>query len=123
MLLFSAIFPDGSAWKPKCGILWRLYIQSFHPPRYDEGFKRNAVELPQSGQRSAVQLGRELSFGLFLGKWKRQYGRQGRVAGGGLGFIWTRKWIFIPSVCWAGGLSTFLASWVVHEAFERMRKR
>jgi transposase len=45
---------------------------------YDEEFKRNAVELLESGERSAVQLGRELSVSdCSLGKWKRKYGRQG----------------------------------------------
>jgi transposase len=50
-------------------------------PRYDEEFKRHAVELLESGERSAVQLGRELGVSdCSLGKWKRQYGRQGRGA-------------------------------------------
>jgi transposase len=54
--------------------------------RYDEEFKRNAVELLESGERSAVQLGRELGVSdCSLGKWKRQYGRQGQAAGTGLG--------------------------------------
>ena len=48
---------------------------------YDEEFKRNAVELLESGERSAVQLSRELGVSdCSLGKWKRQYGRQGREA-------------------------------------------
>jgi transposase-like protein len=39
------------------------------------------VELLESGERSAVQLGRELGVSdCSLGKWKRQYGRQGREA-------------------------------------------
>lgn len=43
---------------------------------YDEEFKRNAVELLESGQRSAVQLGRELGISdCALGRWKRQYGK------------------------------------------------
>jgi putative transposase len=46
--------------------------------QYDEEFKRNAVELLESGERTAVQLGRELGVSdCSLGKWKRQYGRQG----------------------------------------------
>ena len=46
--------------------------------RYDEEFKRNAVELLESGERSAVQLGRELGVSdCSLGKWKRQFGQQG----------------------------------------------
>ncbi len=60
--------------------------QSRRRPRYDEEFKRNAVELLESGERSAVQLGRELGVSdCSLGKWKRQYGRQGQTAHGGLG--------------------------------------
>ena len=52
--------------------------QTKRRPRYDEEFKRNAVELLESGERSAVQLGRELGVSdCSLGKWKRQYGRQG----------------------------------------------
>ena len=48
---------------------------------YDEEFKRNAVELLQSGKRSAVQLSQELGVSdCSLGKWKRQYGQQGRAA-------------------------------------------
>lgn len=48
---------------------------------YDEEFKRNAVELLESGARSAVQLARELGVSdCSLGKWKRRYGKQ--VAGG-----------------------------------------
>ena len=48
---------------------------------YDEEFKRNAVELLESGERSAVQLGRELGVSdCSLGKWKRMYGRQGSEA-------------------------------------------
>ena len=47
--------------------------------RYDEEFKRNAVELLEAGGRSAVQLSRELGISdCSLGKWKRQYGHQGR---------------------------------------------
>ena len=60
--------------------------QSRHRPRYDEEFKRNAVELLESGERSAVQLGRELGVSdCSLGKWKRQYGRQGQGARSGVG--------------------------------------
>ena len=45
---------------------------------YDEEFKRNAVELLESGERSAVQLSQELGISdCSLGKWKRQYGQQG----------------------------------------------
>lgn len=48
---------------------------------YDEEFKRNAVELLERGERSAVQLSRELGVSdCSLGKWKRQYGQQGRDA-------------------------------------------
>ena len=48
---------------------------------YDEEFKRNAVELLEQGERSAVQLSRELGVSdCSLGKWKRQYGQQGREA-------------------------------------------
>ena len=60
--------------------------QSRRRPRYDEEFKRNAVELLESGERSAVQLGRELGVSdCSLGKWKGQYGRQGQRARSGLG--------------------------------------
>ena len=53
---------------------------------YDEEFKRNAVELLESGERSAVQLGRELGVSdCSLGKWKRQYGQQGQASGSRLG--------------------------------------
>lgn len=56
--------------------------QSRRRPRYDEEFKRNAVELLESGERSAVQLSRELGVSdCSLGKWKRQYGRQGARSG------------------------------------------
>jgi transposase len=42
---------------------------------YDEEFKRNAVQLLEAGQRSAVQLARELGVSdCSLGKWKRRYG-------------------------------------------------
>jgi len=52
---------------------------------YDEEFKRNAVKLLEQGERSAVQLSQELGVSdCSLGKWKRQYGRQGRVALNGL---------------------------------------
>lgn len=48
---------------------------------YDEEFKRSAVEMLESGQRSAVELGRELGVSdCSLGKWKRRYGKDG--AGG-----------------------------------------
>jgi transposase len=60
--------------------------QSRRRPRYDEEFKRNAVELLESGERSAVQLGRELGVSdCSLGKWKRQYGQQGPAARRGPG--------------------------------------
>jgi transposase len=50
---------------------------------YDEEFKRNAVELLERGERSAVQLSRELGISdCSLGKWKRQYGRQGAASPG-----------------------------------------
>jgi transposase-like protein len=52
---------------------------------YDEEFKRNAVKLLEQGERSAVQLSQELGVSdCSLGKWKRQYGRQGHVALNGL---------------------------------------
>lgn len=52
--------------------------------RYDEEFKRNAVELLERGERSAVQLGRELGVSdCSLGKWKRQYGKAARSAQSG----------------------------------------
>jgi transposase len=52
---------------------------------YDEEFKRNAVELLEQGERSAMQLSQELGVSdCSLGKWKRQYGRQGRVGLKGL---------------------------------------
>jgi transposase len=55
--------------------------QSRRRRRYDEEFKRNAVELLERGERSAVQLSRELGVSdCSLGKWKRQYGQQGREA-------------------------------------------
>lgn len=48
---------------------------------YDEEFKRNAVELLERGERSAVQLGRELGISdCSLGKWKRRYGKEARSA-------------------------------------------
>jgi transposase len=48
---------------------------------YDEEFKRSAVEMLESGERSAVELGRELGVSdCSLGKWKRRYGKDG--AGG-----------------------------------------
>jgi transposase len=47
--------------------------------RCDEEFKRNAVELLERGERSAVQLSRELGVSdCSLGKWKRQYGKAAR---------------------------------------------
>jgi transposase len=50
---------------------------------YDEEFKRSAVELLEKGERSAVQLARELGVSdCSLGKWKRQYGRRGELAAG-----------------------------------------
>jgi transposase len=49
---------------------------------YDEEFKRNAVELLERGERSAVQLSRELGISdCALGKWKRQYGKAARNSG------------------------------------------
>jgi transposase len=49
---------------------------------YDEEFKRNAVELLERGERSAVQLSRELGISdCALGKWKRQYGKEARNSG------------------------------------------
>jgi transposase len=46
---------------------------------YDAEFKRNAVELLERGERSAVQLSRELGISdCTLGKWKRQYGKEAR---------------------------------------------
>jgi transposase len=54
--------------------------------QYDEEFKRDAVELLESGERTAVQLGRELGVSdCSLGKWKRQYGRQSQASRSGLG--------------------------------------
>lgn len=48
---------------------------------YDEEFKRSAVEMLESGERSAVELARELGVSdCSLGKWKRHYGKDG--AGG-----------------------------------------
>jgi transposase-like protein len=44
--------------------------------RYDEEFKRNAVLMLESGDRTAVQLAEELGVSdRSLGKWKRQYGK------------------------------------------------
>ena len=49
--------------------------------RYDEEFERNAAELLEQGERSAVQLSQELGVSdCSLGRWKRQYGHQGRDA-------------------------------------------
>ena len=49
---------------------------------YDEEFKRNAVELLERGERSAVQLSRELGISdCALGKWKRQYGQEAHNSG------------------------------------------
>jgi transposase len=62
--------------------------RSLKVPRrqYDEEFKRNAVELLESGERTAVQLGRELGVSdCSLGKWKRQFGQQGQSSRSGLG--------------------------------------
>ena len=48
---------------------------------YDEEFKRNAVELLERGERSAVQLSQELGVSdCSLGKWKRKYGKAARSA-------------------------------------------
>ena len=45
---------------------------------YDEEFKRSAVEMLESGERSAVELARELGVSdCSLGKWKRRYGKDG----------------------------------------------
>jgi transposase-like protein len=44
--------------------------------RYDEEFKRNAVLMLESGDRTAVQLAEELGVSdCSLGKWKRQYAK------------------------------------------------
>lgn len=44
---------------------------------YDEEFKRNAVEMLETGERSAVQLARELGVSdCSLGTWKRLYGKE-----------------------------------------------
>ena len=44
---------------------------------YDEEFKRSAVEMLEGGERSAVQLSRELGISdCSLGKWKRQYAKE-----------------------------------------------
>jgi transposase len=52
--------------------------------RYDEEFKRNAVEMLERGERSAVQLSRELGISdCSLGKWKRQYGQAAQAKGSG----------------------------------------
>jgi len=65
--------------------------QSRRRPGYDEEFKRNAVDLLESGERSAVQLSRELGVSdCSLGKWKRQYGRQGQGGREGLGAAQSR---------------------------------
>ena len=57
--------------------------QSGRRRRYDEEFKRNAVELLERGERSAVQLGRELGVSdRSLGKWKRQYGPRAAARSG-----------------------------------------
>ena len=43
---------------------------------YDEEFKRSAVEMLESGAKSAVQLARELGVSdCSLGKWKKLYGQ------------------------------------------------
>jgi transposase len=45
---------------------------------YDEEFKRDAVEMLESGERSAVEVARELGVSdCSLGKWKRRYGKEG----------------------------------------------
>jgi transposase len=55
--------------------------QSRRRRHYDEEFKRNAVELLERGERSAVQLSKELGVSdCSLGKWKRLYGRQGSAS-------------------------------------------
>ena len=42
---------------------------------YDEEFKRSAVEMLESGEKSAVELARELGISdCSLGKWKKLYG-------------------------------------------------
>jgi transposase len=44
--------------------------------RFDEEFKRSAVEMLESGGRSATQLGAELGISSWsLGRWKKIYGR------------------------------------------------
>jgi transposase-like protein len=44
---------------------------------YDEEFKRNAVEMLETGERSAVQLAQELGVSdCSLGTWKRLYGKE-----------------------------------------------
>jgi transposase len=49
---------------------------------YDEEFKRSAVEMLERGERSAVQLSRELGISdCSLGKWKRQYGKAAQGSG------------------------------------------
>jgi transposase len=51
---------------------------------YHEEFKRNAVELLERAERSAVQLSRELGVSdCSLGEWKRQYGKAARSAQSG----------------------------------------
>ena len=43
---------------------------------YDEEFKRSAVEMLETGEKSAVQLARELGISdCSLGKWKKLYGQ------------------------------------------------
>lgn len=50
---------------------------------YDEEFKRNAVEMLESGARSAVQLAQELGVSdCSLGKWKRRYGKEAAPGAG-----------------------------------------
>jgi transposase len=45
---------------------------------YDEEFKRDAVEMLETGERSAVEVARELGVSdCSLGKWKRRYGKEG----------------------------------------------
>lgn len=56
--------------------------------RFDEEFKRSAVEMLESGTRSATQLALELGISTWsLGRWKKLYGRTaagtGPEGGGG----------------------------------------
>jgi transposase len=81
-------------WSRFCGqvVNWNLTVnerQSEGQPKrrrrhYDEEFKRSAVEMLEGGERSAVQLSRELGISdCSLGKWKRQYGKAAQAKGSG----------------------------------------